>query len=138
LTGAGGGYPALKMAAPVETPPRGPANGRAQPPARWKGDDAVPRGLAVASAVILRVAIVVGGVVIVALGAARMMLVVLPVLIAVLLTTLLMPVTRWLRAHGWRPAPSALAPTSTARSTTRCPRCRAARSPTRCSPAPSC
>jgi putative heme transporter len=96
------------MAAPVETPPRREVP---QSPPRWKGDDAVPRGLAVASAVVLRTAIVVGGVVIVAQGAARMMLVVLPVIIAVLLTTLLMPVTLWLRAHGWRPAPSALAPT---------------------------
>lgn len=92
------------MSAPVETPER-PADGR--PPARWKGDDAVPRGLAVASAVTLRVAIVVGGVVLLALGASRLMLVVLPVIIALLLTTLLSPVFGWLRERRWRPAPAA-------------------------------
>jgi putative heme transporter len=103
--------------APTETRPRaanagapdapaGPVNGRPQPAARWSGDDAVPRGLAVASAVILRVAIVVGGIVIVALGAAKLMLVVLPVIIAVLLTTLLSPLARWLESRGWRPAPA--------------------------------
>ena len=92
--------------APVETRP---SNGRAERPRSTllKGDDAVPRGLAVASAVTLRVAIVVGGVVLVALGASRLMLVVLPVIIAVLLTTLLTPAYRWLRARRWRPAAAA-------------------------------
>jgi len=99
------------MAPSVETPPRAerPADGRA--PRTWKGDDAVPRGLAVASAVVLRAAIVVGGVILVALGAAKLMLVVLPVIIAVLLTTLLAPPTRWLERHGWRPAAAAFATT---------------------------
>jgi predicted PurR-regulated permease PerM len=89
--------------APVQT---GMADGRAERPrpTLLKGDDAVPRGLAVASAVMLRLAIVVGGVVLVARGAAQMMLVVLPVIIAVLLTTLLTPPYRWLRARGRRPA----------------------------------
>ncbi len=89
-----------------------PPNGRAEPPAPpplLRGDDAVPRGLAVASAVTLRVAMVVGGLVLVALGAARMMMVVLPVIIAVLLTTLLEPGVRRLRARGWRPAPASAA-----------------------------
>ena len=80
-------------------------------PSRWKGDDAVPQGLAVVSAVVLRLAIIFGGVVVVAMAASRMMLVVLPVIIAVLLTTLLMPVAEWLRERGWRPAPSALVTT---------------------------
>src|SRR5215208_1613050 len=96
---------------PVHTPPR-PSNGRAQTPARptlMKGDDAVPRGLAVASAVTLRALIVLAGIVAVALGAARMMLVVLPVIISVLLTTLLVPLARRLQRHRWRPAPAALA-----------------------------
>jgi putative heme transporter len=87
-----------------------PSNGRAaRPPSPplLKGDDAVPRGLAVASAVTLRVGIVVGGLVLVALGASRMMMVVLPVIIAVLLTTLLHPGMRWLETHHWRPAPAA-------------------------------
>ena len=76
-----------------------------------KGDDAVPRGLAVASAVTLRASIVIGGLVLVALGAARMMLVVLPVVIAVLLTALLLPIYRWLLRRRWRPAPAASATT---------------------------
>jgi putative heme transporter len=96
---------------PLQSPR--PANGRAQPvrAALWKGDDAVPRGLAVASAITLRSLIVLAGVVVVALGAARMMLVVLPVIISVLLTTLLSPIARRLRARRWRPAPAAFAAT---------------------------
>ena len=94
--------------APVQTRP---SNGRAERPrpTLLKGDVAVPRGLAVASAGMLRRAIVVGGVVLVALGAARLMMVVLPVIIAVLLTTLLTPAFRWLTARRWRPAPAATA-----------------------------
>ena len=74
--------------AQLEVPP--PAaearpNGRHEPaPAPspgWAGDDAVPRGLAVASAVTLRVIIVVGGIVLLALFAKRMLVVVLPVAI---------------------------------------------------------
>ena len=97
-------------AAPVQ--PR-TSNGRAErlPPPILEGDDAVPRGLAVASAITLRAIIVAGGVVLVALGAARMMLVVLPVIIAVLLTTLLAPLARRLERRGWRPSPAAAAPT---------------------------
>jgi hypothetical protein len=52
---------------------------------RSAGDDAVPRGLAVASAVMLRVLIVVGRVALFALAAQRLLLVVLPLLIAILL-----------------------------------------------------
>jgi predicted PurR-regulated permease PerM len=96
---------------PVHMPPR-PSNGRAQtpaPPPLMKGDDAVPRGLAVASAITLRALILLAGIVIVALGAARLMLVVLPVIISILLTTLLVPLARRLQRHRWRPAPAALA-----------------------------
>jgi putative heme transporter len=96
---------------PAHTPPR-PSNGRAHkpsPPTLLKGDDAVPRGIAVASAITLRVLIIVAGIVILALGAARLMLVVLPVIISILLTTLLIPVARRLQQHRWRPAPAALA-----------------------------
>jgi predicted PurR-regulated permease PerM len=95
---------------PVRTPPR-PSNGRAERPAPTllKGDDGVPRGLAVASAITLRVLIVVAGIVILALGAARLMLVVLPVIISILLTTLLIPLARRLQRHRWRPAPAAFA-----------------------------
>jgi predicted PurR-regulated permease PerM len=91
-----------------------PTNGRAKPApaaAAWKGDDAVPRGLAVASAITLRSLIVLAGVLVVALGAGRMMLVVLPVIISVLLTTLLAPLARRLEAKRWRPAPAAMATT---------------------------
>ena len=72
---------------PAAVEPR--PNGRPEPPlpappARWAGDDAVPRGLAVASAVTLRTLIVVGGVVLLALFAKRMMVVVIPVIVALL------------------------------------------------------
>ena len=95
---------------PVHTPPR-PSNGRAETPTHplLKGDDGVPRGLAVASAITLRLLIVVAGIVILALGAARLMLVVLPVIISILLTTLLTPLARRLQQRRWRPAPAALA-----------------------------
>src|SRR5919199_2528419 len=88
--------------ASLETPPgvERPANGRAAPPTtppRWAGEDAVPRGLAVTSAVTLRVIIVIGGVVLLGLFAKLMMVVVLPVIIAMLLATLLAPVVRGLR-----------------------------------------
>jgi putative heme transporter len=95
--------------APAETRARTP-NGRAQrplPPALIKGDDAVPRGLAVASAITLRVLILVAGIVLLARGASRLMMVVLPVVIALLLTTLLLPAARWLQRRRWRPAPAA-------------------------------
>ncbi len=70
----------------------------------WAGDDAVPRGLAVASAVTLRVIIVIGGIVLLALFAKRMLVVVLPVIIALLLATLLTPLARWLRTRNAPPA----------------------------------
>src|SRR4051812_2287572 len=95
--------------AQLEVPPAG-AEPRAEqrrerpPPPRFAGDDAVPRGLAVASAVTLRVAIVLGGVVLLALFAKRMMVVVIPVIIALLLASLLAPLARWLRRKGARPA----------------------------------
>jgi putative heme transporter len=90
---------------PAALEPR--ANGQHEPeraPAsRWAGDDAVPRGLAVASAVTLRTLIVVGGVVLLALFAKRMMVVVIPVIVALLLATLLTPPTRWLQRKGAPP-----------------------------------
>ena len=112
MAGDPGGYPRWMAAAPVQSHPSR-SNGRPpEPPVSLlKGDDAVPRGLAVASAVTLRVGIVIGGLVLVALGAARMMLVVLPVVIAVLLTALLLPIYHWLLRRRWRPAPAASATT---------------------------
>jgi predicted PurR-regulated permease PerM len=109
-----GGYAEGKMATvPAETR-RATPNGRAQPPvppAILKGDDAVPRGLAVSSAITLRLLVVGVGVVLLARGAAQLMLVVLPVIIALLLTTLLQPAARWLEARRWRPAPASAAVT---------------------------
>src|SRR5688572_32838075 len=98
--------------AQLEVPPAAAEsrpNGRPEPAGQRPvvhiaGDDAVPRGLAVASAVILRAAIVVGGIVLLALFAKRMMVVVIPVIIALLLATLLAPLARWLRSRGLRPA----------------------------------
>src|SRR5829696_2005497 len=95
--------------AQLEVPPA-PAEPRAgrrpapAPPPRFAGDDAVPRGLAVASAVTLRTLIVVGGVVLLALFARRMMVVVIPVIVALLLATLLSPLACWLQRKGLRPA----------------------------------
>src|SRR5215210_7367231 len=99
--------------AQLEVPPVAPeprASGRREPPSpppRWSGDDAVPRGLAVASAITLRVIIVIGGIVLLALFAKRMMVVVIPVIIALLLATLLAPLAHWLRSHKVRPAVAA-------------------------------
>ena len=79
-------------------------------PSRWAGDDAVPRGLAVTSAITLRVIIVVGGIVLLGLFAKLMLVVVLPLIIAMLLATLLSPVARWLRSRRFRPALAAFLP----------------------------
>ena len=84
--------PYVEEDAPVSAPPR-----------RWSGDDAVPRGLAVVSAVTIRVVIVIGGVVLLGLFAKRMMVVVLPVIIALLLATLLIPAARWLERRRFPP-----------------------------------
>jgi predicted PurR-regulated permease PerM len=114
LGGVNGGYAMFTMATLPAESRRATPNGRAQPPAPpaiLKGDDAVPRGLAVASAITLRLLIVVAGVVLLARGASRLMMVLLPVIIALLLTTLLKPAARWLQARRWRPAPAAAAVT---------------------------
>jgi predicted PurR-regulated permease PerM len=114
LDGTNGGYAMFTMATLPAEPRRATPNGRAKPPvpaAILKGDDAVPRGLAVTSAITLRLLIVVAGVVLLARGAAQLMMVVLPVIIALLLTTLLQPAARWLEARRWRPAPASAAVT---------------------------
>jgi putative heme transporter len=100
----------------VEVPPGAEAhhrtNGRAEraPRPSWAGDDAVPRGLAVTSAVTLRVLIVVGGIVALGLFAKLMMVIVVPVIIAVLLATLLAPLGNWLRRHHVGPGVAAFLP----------------------------
>jgi predicted PurR-regulated permease PerM len=99
----------------LETPPRfshdpEPHPPAAPAPARWAGDEAVPRGLAVASAITLRLLILALGITVLALAAGRMLLVVMPLIIALLLTTLLAPLARWLERHRLRPgAASAVA-----------------------------
>src|SRR5215208_3935476 len=96
----------------VETPPRftrGSAEQRGATAPRWSGDDSVPRGLAVASAVMLRLLIVVGGLALFAMAAQRLLLVVLPFLIALLISTLLSPLARRLERSGLRPAAAAAA-----------------------------
>jgi predicted PurR-regulated permease PerM len=100
----------MALETPISRFTRPTAERAAPPPAapRWAGDDAVPRGLAVASAVTLRLLIVFGGVALLALVAQRMLLVVLPLILALLLTTLLAPLARWLECHGFRPAPAAV------------------------------
>lgn len=80
------------------------------PPPRFAGDDAVPRGLAVTSAVTLRVIVVGGGIVLLGLFAKKMMPVLLPVIIAMLLATLLAPMAAWLRARRLRPTAAAIIP----------------------------
>jgi predicted PurR-regulated permease PerM len=101
----------------LETPARFTRPTAERPPAaapRWAGDDAVPRGLAVASAVTLRLLIVLVGVGLLALAAQRMLLVVLPFIISLLLATLLVPLARRLERHGFRPAPAAVVAVLTA------------------------
>jgi predicted PurR-regulated permease PerM len=90
--------------AATEPQPNGRAERSPAPPRAWAGDDAVPRGLAVASAITLRTLIVVGGIVLLALFAKRMMVVVIPVIVALLLATLLAPLAHWLQARRVRPA----------------------------------
>jgi putative heme transporter len=99
----------------VESPPRfsrqpQPSHHEDRPRiTRWSGDDAVPRGLAVASAVTLRLLIVFGGIALLAVVLEHMLVVVMPLIISMLLTSLLAPVARWLERHHWRPAPAAIA-----------------------------
>ena len=67
------------------------------------GDDAVPRGLAVASAIILRLIVVVGGLYLLGIAAGKLLVVVLPLVVALLLATLLAPPARRLERRGWPP-----------------------------------
>ena len=91
--------------AAAESRPNGrPEPGAQRPVVHIAGDDAVPRGLAVASAVTLRAVVVIGGIVLLALFAKRMMVVVIPVIVALLLATLLAPVAHWLRERKVAPA----------------------------------
>jgi putative heme transporter len=95
---------------PVTSPktgdPAASSNGRMRraPRSLLAGDDAVPRGLAVSSAIALRLLIVAGAIYFVGIAAGRLLLLVLPVVIALLLTTLLTPPANWLRRHHFRPA----------------------------------
>src|SRR4051812_15421233 len=88
---------------------RNGAQGARRPPVPLAGDDAVPRGLAVTSAVVVRVAIVGGGLYLAGLVALKLLVLVIPMVCSLLLTTLFEPPTRYLRLRGWRPATAALA-----------------------------
>src|SRR3954451_21068934 len=93
--------------APAATDHGASTNGRARRAPRGPllaGDDAVPRGLAVTSAIALRLLIVAGAIYLVGIAAGALRLLVLPVIIALLLTTLLAPPANWLRRHRFRPA----------------------------------
>jgi predicted PurR-regulated permease PerM len=78
-------------------------NGRA-PRRTWlAGDDAVPRGIAVASAIALRLFILAGALYALGVVAGRLLLAVVPVVVGVLLATLLTPLARRLELRGLRP-----------------------------------
>jgi predicted PurR-regulated permease PerM len=70
----------------------------------------VPLALAVGSAIIVRLVIVVGGLWLLGLVVTKMLVVVLPLVVALLLTTLFAPPARALERRGW---PSALAALTT-------------------------
>jgi predicted PurR-regulated permease PerM len=97
---------------PTEAPPASPPRVSDPPVAtvtRLRGDDAVPRGLAVASAIIIRLVIVLGGMWLLGLVVTKMLVVVLPLVVALLLATLLAPPTRALERRGWHSGLAALA-----------------------------
>ncbi len=75
---------------------------------RLRGDEAVPRGLAVASAIIIRLVIVLGGMYLLGLAVTKMLVVVLPLVVALLLATLFAPPTRVLERRGWHSGLAAL------------------------------
>ena len=75
---------------------------------RLRGDDAVPRGLAVASAIIIRLVIVLGGMWLLGLVVTKMLVVVLPLVVALLMATLFAPPTRALERRGWHSGLAAL------------------------------
>ena len=98
----------IESDAPPALPPRA-----ADPPVatvtRLRGDEAVPRGLAVASAVIIRLVIVLGGMWLLGLVVTKMLVVVLPLVVALLLATLFAPPARALERRGWHSGLAALA-----------------------------
>ena len=96
----------------IELPPGAEASPSGPPiptVTRLRGDEAVPRGLAVASAVIVRLVIVLGGLWLLGLVVTKMLVVVLPLVVALLLATLFSPPARALEQRGWKPAVAALA-----------------------------
>ena len=85
----------------------GAGNGRPLGRLLLSGDDAVPRGIAVASAIAVRLFVLAGALYALGIVAGRLLLAVLPVVVAVLLATLLAPGARRLERRGLRPAPAA-------------------------------
>jgi predicted PurR-regulated permease PerM len=100
-----GAAPAL----PADPTARPAANGRPAPRLWIAGDEAVPRGIAVASAVALRLFILAGALYALGIVAGRLLLVVLPVVVAILLATLLSPLAHRLERRGLRPGAAATA-----------------------------
>lgn len=88
--------------------PSPPAAGPAAPASRITGDDAVPHGLAVTAAVIVRLVVVLGGLYLLGWVVTRMLVVVLPLVVALLLATLFAPPARALERRGWNPAMAAV------------------------------
>ena len=76
--------------------------------ARFAGDELVPRGLAVTSAVIVRLVIVLGGIWLIGLAVTKLLVIVIPLVIALLLATLFVPVARALERRGFPRALAAL------------------------------
>ncbi len=102
--------------AQATTTPRtqtGSANGDGHVPpalrAPLAGEEAVPRGLAAAAAIIVRLAIVLGGLYLLGVITMKLLVLVIPLVVSLLLATLLEPPARYLRLHGWRPATAAVA-----------------------------
>jgi len=67
---------------------------------RLDGEDAVPRGLAVAAAVLARIVVVLVSLELIGYALGKLLLVVLPVIVALLLATIMVPVAHRLRDRG--------------------------------------
>ncbi|HWT26205.1 MAG TPA: AI-2E family transporter [Solirubrobacteraceae bacterium] len=99
-------------AGPPPVRPQGEApspaiNGRPLTRLWLAGDDAVPHGIAVASAIALRLFVLAGALYALGIVAGKLLLAVLPVVVGVLLATLLTPLAGRLRRAGARPTAAA-------------------------------
>jgi predicted PurR-regulated permease PerM len=71
--------------------------------------DRVPRSLRVSAAIAWRILVVAGAIAVLAVVLARLRVIVVPVAVAILFSTALVPLARWLRAHGLPAGLAALA-----------------------------